>query len=107
MRLNWDVEYIEVRSFTDFWGPHKFEFAAVIPSGLTLTAATVRSYNKNSGETTSALIEPGETSVSGSDVLVKLQYPGAEHIGNHILLFELTFDTGAKHSLNFGFVIVE
>ena len=105
-RLDWDVEDIEIYSFTDFWGPHKFEFEPILPSGLSIYSVTVKSYDVDDVETSSYLVEPGEVSISGSDILIKLQYPGDAYVGRHRLVFEITFNTGAKHSFWFGYVIV-
>jgi hypothetical protein len=96
---------IEVNSYTNRWGPFSFDFSVALPTGDAIQAATVKSALGGS-DTTTNLIEPGTTSIVGSAVSVRLQYPGPTLTGAHTLLFELTLASGAQHRFLFGHVLV-
>ena len=96
---------IKIKSDSDQWGPFRFSFTNAIPSGSSISSATVTS-SFGSTDTSSLLIETGYT--TGSDYVdVKFQYPGSSYTGLHTLRVKLTLNTGAVQSFDFGYVNVE
>lgn len=96
---------IEINSISDQWGPFAFDFGAGLPEGDAIITPVVKSWLEGT-ETTTYLIEPNTTGLNGDTVSVRLQYPGATRIGKHLLTFDLTLASGAKHRYTFGYVSV-
>lgn|SRR5574343_194744 len=98
---------IKVNAATDSWGPFAFDFVRAIPNGVTINSATVTS-SLDGVDSTSNLLESGQTSVDGTTVSIRLQYPGPGSHGNHVLSFALTLSNSAKSPrFDFGYVVVE
>lgn len=114
MKLNFPKSIISIRSSADKWGPFTFDCSEAIPSGTSIADVAVSSYlvdmdeGEISTESTDELVESG-ASASGTDVTLRLQYPGADLAGYHALLLDLTLDDGdsAQNGLLFGFILVE
>lgn len=106
MPLDFDYGQIVIRSTGDKWGPFTFDFGDSLPTGETISSATVKSY-QGSTETTSYLIESGTTSVGTDTITVSLQYPGSTYVGYHELRFAITTSGTRKNTFRFGYVIVE
>ena len=110
------TETIEIRYFTDMWGVYLFEFEDAIPSGDPITAITVDAYigSVKSSSTLSEftdvstdVVDPGYAPQiqSNTQILVRLQYPGATYKDEKVtLVFELTLNSGAKHPFFFPYV---
>ena len=113
--LDFKVDYIEVRAYSDKWGPFYWDVSNYIPSGDVLSAVTVKTYqdddsSDNDGDdTTSLLVEPStETVVAADDqVYCEFQYPGVASVGLHRVELQATFTSGAKHTYKFGYVRVQ
>lgn len=98
---------IEVNSYTDNWGPFAFDLEPGLPGNDTVSDVTVGSYLRATGaDTTAYLVESGSTQVVGSEVSVRLQYPGGTRTGEHVITFSVTTTSGAKHRLSFASVLV-
>jgi len=93
---------IEIRSYSDNWGPFVFDMTDAIPSGDTIASFTPKAYAgevlstgtlSNYTEITSALIETDPAhSVSGDDLKVYLKWPGTSYINTTAtLVFEVTY----------------
>jgi len=106
MSLDFDTKLIKIKSDADQWGPFRFSFTSAIPSGTSISSATVTS-SLNGSDTTSSLIESGSVSNGSDYVDLKLQYPGSSFIGMHKLRFKLTLNTSAIQDFDFGYVSVE
>jgi len=123
--LDFDEQSIDIRYFTNLWGPYSFAFPpcssatandGVIPYGTTIQTVSVKAYIGNvtpsatlASETdiTATLIDPAYTPVVSADtnVLVKFQHPGVAYKGEKAtLIFELTLDTNAKHPFYFKYL---
>ena len=112
------TEYIELRYFTDMWGVYLFEFEDALPAGDPIVAVTVDAYigSVKSSSTLSDftdvsadVIEPlyAPQIQSDTQVLVRLQYPGATYKNEKVtLVFELTLNSGAKYPFFFPYVKV-
>lgn len=118
---------IEIRYYTDAWGPYQFSFPAktsltdedgVLPVGATLATADVKAYLGNVSpssdlteetEVTADIIEPGSVSIiDDTNVQMKFQYPGDTYKGQKVtLVFELTTDGGAKYPFYFKYLKVK
>lgn len=104
MKLNWDEEYLVVRKHTDNMGPWTFDMDAGMPDGLTIVDCDVVA-KQDMVVTTAQLIYSKSYTVS--TVSVNLKHPGAALRGKHSLRFNLTFNSGAKDTFVFGYIIVE
>lgn len=106
---------IDLRYYSDDWGPFSFELSDALPSGDTLSAVTVKAYLGQvkptatlSQETdmSSEIIDPDYTPQVSDDtkVLVKFKYPASvsTYKGKKAtLIFEITTAAGAKHAFYF------
>ena len=102
---------IDIRQNTLDWGPFVFDFEASMPTGVTVSAVTLKSYLgrvipkddlDDETETTSELIDSIKTVVSGNyNVNAYFNYPTtAAYLGGvkHTLVFNLTMSNGSTHS---------
>jgi len=101
---------IDVRYKSLDYGPFSFDFEDACPSGVTLNDVTVRSFLgkvdidddlDDYTETTSELIDSGNTAVSGDyDVNVYFNFPSTTTYmeEKHSLVFEIEFSNSATHS---------
>jgi hypothetical protein len=108
---------IDIRQNTADWGPFVFDFTSAMPTGVTVSAVTLKSYLghvnpkddlDDETETTSELVDTVLTVVSGSyNVNAYFNYPTtATNIGGvkHTLVFNLTMSNGATHSF-YGYYV--
>ena len=116
---DFSVSNVEVRSGTDGWGPHNFDFVDSIPAATEISAAVVKSYVgqidrgatlASYTESTSVLIDTAQTAVrNDTTVDVYFNHPGAAYSSatgiTHTLVFELTLDNAAEHSFYFHRVV--
>lgn len=116
--MNFETGRLEIGHNADAWGPFGFEFSDGLPSGITVTAVTCRSFLgrvqpkddlTDETETTSELID-NALIVSNTIVQVYFNLPSttAYRDANHTLVFEFTTDnvlTGT-HSAYFYRVVV-
>jgi hypothetical protein len=98
------VGYININGGSLDWGPFDFDFTASIPPGDSLSSVAVTSM-LGLTDTTSSLIA-GSPSFSGTVVSVRLSFPGAQYLGQHLLQFELTFASGGMNRFQFLWVNV-
>jgi hypothetical protein len=110
---------IEVRYYSDDYGPHNFDMEEALPGGTILASVNVKSYlgkvDKESTladetETTSELINDSK-SIAVSDFVISVffEYPttaGWKSGQKHTLVFEITLDNDAKHNYYFQYVRV-
>ena len=124
---DFDEQSIDIRYFTDLWGPFLFNFPActsaiandgVIPYSASIATVSVCAYIGNvkplsnlSGFTdiTSDIIDPAYTPVvqDSVNISVKFQYPGDTYKGEKVtVIFQLSLDTGATHPFYFQYLKV-
>ena len=99
---------IELRYFTDEWGPYSVDLTGGLPDGDTIADVTIKVY---SGRVTPAadltdltdlasqVIENGSIGFSDLSVWWTMQYPvdAALKSQKFTLIFEVTTSTGGKH----------
>jgi len=107
---------IEIRYFSDAWGPFVFDFADAIPDGDSIDTVDVKAYE--------GIIRPSDAvagwdeitdlveaapSVVGTTIEVTLQYPTDTTLKNTraTLVFELTMTSGAKHPFFFHHINIK
>ena len=107
---------IEIRYFSDEWGPFIFDFADAIPGGDSIASVSVKAYE--------GIIRPSDIvadwdeitdlveaapSIVGDTIKVKLQYPADTTLKDTraTLLFELTMASGGKHPFFFHHVNIK
>jgi len=111
---------IELRYYTDNWGPFSFDFSAALPSGAAISAQTVKAFL--------GVVLPGDVLADQEDIssdiidedfepyvedetkiLLKLRYP-ADDTGlkgeQATLIFEITTDSGAMYPFYFHGVYI-
>lgn len=111
---------IEVRHYSDNWGPFTFDFDDAIPTSDTVASALVSAYEGNvtakddlDDETeVTGLIDTGDQAPSCSDTTVSVYFvhPGAAYVGAEkraTLVFKLTLTSGAKHTFFFQYVYIK
>lgn len=114
---------IEIRASTDNWGPLPFGFADAIPAGETITACTVSGYAGALTPADATIVNDvvtfaGKTAIplvdtdtppacSGTDVSVRLKYPGDDYKGAATLIFVITLAGGGIHSFFFNGVVIK
>lgn len=116
---DFETREIQVRYYSADYGPHVFDFTDALPSGVTISSASVKSYLTKvdqaddlsaKTETTSELIDAQLTAASGNyNVNVYFNYPSTTAwLGGakHTLVFELTLSNSAKHNYFFHYVRV-
>jgi len=110
---------IEVRYYSDDYGPHNFDMEEALPTGTVLSSATVKSYlgkvDKEDAiadqtETTSELINDSKSIVISDYIIsVYFEYPSTAAYKSgqkHTVIFEVTLDNGAKHNYYFQYARV-
>lgn len=99
---------IELRYFTDNWGPYSIDIASAVPSGAAITDVTIKAYAKNVtartdtsqlSEIQDQIVESGSVSFSGTQVFFSLQYPADETLKGKrcTLVFEITVTGGRQY----------
>ena len=119
MALDFDREKIEIRYFTQDYGPYIFDFEDALPSSTTIASVTLKSYlgkidpsDDLSGETetTSECVDAFKTAVNGDyGVAAYFDFPStvAWQDQKHTLIFELTLSNAAKHPFYFQYLDVK
>ena len=98
---------IEVGAKTDLWGPYAFDFELRLPLNDPIESAEVSSRSASDPDLDSGIVEPGSVVVVGPAIVqIHVQYPGADYVGSHVLLFDLTLASGARQRFRFGYVLV-
>lgn len=108
---------IEIRASTDNWGPFPFEFVDALPTGETIASVAVSAYAGKvtpddativgstltfAGKTALDLIDSDYTPVvSGTEVKIKLKYPGDTYNGVATIVFVTTLTGGGKYPFYF------
>lgn len=118
MALDFAKDKIEVRYNSVDYGPFTFDLQKVLPSGVTISSVTVKSFLGkfdqkddlgDATETTSELINAAKSGVSGSyGVAVYFNYPSTltNRNADHTLVFEVTMSNNATHNYYFQRVYV-
>lgn len=113
MALDFAKDKIEVRYNSADYGPFTFDLQQVLPSGVTISDVTIRSflgkYDQkddlgDATETTSELVDAVKSGVSGSyGVAVYFNYPSTLTYRNtdHTLVFEVTMSNNGTHNYYF------
>ena len=124
---DFELKDIEIRYFSDDWGPFSFNFPSsssqsaedgAIPFGDTIAGAAVKAYTGNvkpgmdlgdQEDLTSVLIDSTKPPVvSPNNIQVYFNYPGSTHTNKKAtLIFELTLTSGAKHAFYYTYVKIK
>jgi len=105
--MDFPNDTIEIRYFSDEWGPFRFDFSDSLPDGTALSSCDVKCYTgkvKPGDDLTTEITEDiiDTVTVHTDAVSVTFQYPGDTYKGtSNTLLFEVTLDSGAKHVFYF------
>lgn len=105
---------IDVRYFSDQWGPYNFEFSPLIPPGSSISSFTIKTFLgkidkgslfHNETETTLELIDNAACEIKNdTSIDVYFNFPStyASALGTiHTLVFQLTLDNGGSHPFYF------
>ena len=124
---DFDEQSIDIRYYTDLWGPFLFKFPACtsatandgsLPYSASIATVSVCAYIGNVKpssdlseftEITGDIIDPGYAPVvqDNVNISVKFQYPGDTHKGEKVtLIFQLSLDTSAQHPFYFQYLKV-
>ena len=105
-KLNFDPESVYIRANTEGIGPFSFDFTPAIPDNMSISGVEVRSTCRGK-DSTATLITTGSVESTLTSISLKLDHPGNEYLGAHILAFTITYNAGAVCQYNFGYIKVE
>ena len=105
---------IDLRYFSDNWGPFNFDFTNLLPSGATVTACEVKAYLgaataksdlSTFDDISSEIIDPDHAPAVAEDTHINMwfKYPADTTLKGEraSLVFEITTDSGAQHPFYF------
>jgi hypothetical protein len=116
MMADFPQDIIELRYFSDNWGPFSFNFGNLLPPGLNLSHIDLKVYvgdvnpASNLSEATEITDEIIDSDmlplIDKNTVLVYFKYPTSGNLKGvkATLLFEFTLDTPARHVAYFQYV---